>query len=153
VSYEMMLSAMQVDDDIATERVGAGGVPAEWISAPGANAAAVMLYLHGGGYILSSMRTHRVMLAHLARASGFKVLGLEYRLAPESPFPAPVEDTLAAYRCLLSLCHPLRHYPDRTESGTGVGRQPRQRASARVWWATERTLFGSNNYAECSCSD
>jgi epsilon-lactone hydrolase len=47
------------------------------------------------------MRTHRVMLSHLSRASGFKVLGLDYRLAPENPFPAPVEDALAAYRWLL----------------------------------------------------
>ena len=102
MSYETMLSAMTLDDDIATERVGTGGVPAEWICAPGVNTASVMLYLHGGGYVLGSMRTHRVMLAHLSRASGFSVLGLEYRLAPEHPFPAPVEDTLAAYRWLLS---------------------------------------------------
>jgi epsilon-lactone hydrolase len=61
-----------------------------------------MLYLHGGGYVLGSMRTHRMMLAHLSRASGFRVLGLEYRLAPKHSFPAPVEDTLAAYRWLLS---------------------------------------------------
>src|SRR5215475_12988938 len=102
VSYETMLSAMMVDDDISTERVGAGGVPAEWIWAPGADTAAVMLYLHGGGYVLGSMRTHRVMLAYLARACQCKVLGLEYRLAPENPFPAPVDDTLAAYRWLLT---------------------------------------------------
>ena len=102
LSYETMLSAMMVDDDISTERVGAGGVPAEWIWAPGADTAAVMLYLHGGGYVLGSMRTHRVMLAHLARACQCKVLGLEYRLAPENPFPAPVDDTLAAYRWLLA---------------------------------------------------
>jgi monoterpene epsilon-lactone hydrolase len=102
VSYETMLSAMTLEGDIATERVGAGGVPAEWIAAPGANHAVVMLYLHGGGYVLGSMRTHRVMLAHLARASGCKVLGLDYRLAPENPFPAPVDDTLAAYRWLLA---------------------------------------------------
>jgi acetyl esterase/lipase len=101
VSYETMLSGMTLDDDIATERVGAGGVPAEWIWAPGVNKGSVMLYLHGGGYVVGSMRTHRVMLAHLSRASGFSVLGLEYRLAPEHPFPAPVEDTLAAYRWLL----------------------------------------------------
>jgi epsilon-lactone hydrolase len=101
ISYETMLSSMTLDDDISTERVGAGGVPAEWISAPGANPAVVMLYLHGGGYVLGSMRTHRVMLGHLARASGCKVLGLDYRLAPENPFPAPVDDTLAAYRWLL----------------------------------------------------
>jgi epsilon-lactone hydrolase len=102
VSYETMLSAMTVDDDISTERIGAGGVPAEWIAAPGANPAVVMLYLHGGGYVLGSMRTHRVMLAYLARACQGKVLGLDYRLAPENPFPAPVDDTLAAYRWLLA---------------------------------------------------
>jgi acetyl esterase/lipase len=102
VSYETMLSAMTVDDDISTERIGAGGVPAEWIAAPGANPTVVMLYLHGGGYVLGSMRTHRVMLAHLARACQGKVLGLDYRLAPENPFPAPVDDTLAAYRWLLA---------------------------------------------------
>jgi monoterpene epsilon-lactone hydrolase len=102
VSYETMLSAMTVDDDISTERVGVGGVPAEWIAAPGANPAVVMLYLHGGGYVLGSMRTHRVMLAHLARACQCKVLGLDYRLAPENPFPAPVDDTLVAYRWLLA---------------------------------------------------
>jgi monoterpene epsilon-lactone hydrolase len=101
VSYETMLSAMTLENDITTERVGACGVPAEWIVAPNADHATVMLYLHGGGYVLGSMRTHRVMLAHLARASGCKVLGLEYRLAPENPFPAPVDDTLTAYRWLL----------------------------------------------------
>jgi monoterpene epsilon-lactone hydrolase len=101
LSYETMLSAMTLDDDITTERVGAGGVPAEWVVAPRSDDASVMLYLHGGGYVLGSMRTHRVMLSHLSRASGFKVLGLDYRLAPENPFPAPVEDTLAAYRWLL----------------------------------------------------
>ena len=101
VSYETMLSALTVDEDISTERIGAGGVPAEWIAAPGADPAVVMLYLHGGGYVLGSMRTHRVMLAHLARACQGNVLGLEYRLAPENPFPAPVDDTLAAYRWLL----------------------------------------------------
>jgi epsilon-lactone hydrolase len=102
VSYETMLSALTVDDDVSTERIGAGGVPAEWIAAPGADPAVVMLYLHGGGYVLGSMRTHRVMLAHLARACQCRVLGLEYRLAPENPFPAPVYDTLAAYRWLLT---------------------------------------------------
>jgi monoterpene epsilon-lactone hydrolase len=102
VSYETMLSAMTVDDDIWTERIGAGGVPAECIAAPGANPAVVMLYLHGGGYVLGSIRTHRVMLAYLARACQGKVLGLDYRLAPENPFPAPVDDTLAAYRWLLA---------------------------------------------------
>ncbi len=100
-SYENMLASMPMADDIETERVGAGGVPAEWIRAPGAQADRVMLYFHGGGYVVGSMRTHRTMLSHISRASGFSVLGLDYRLAPENPFPAPVEDALTAYRWLL----------------------------------------------------
>ena len=101
-SYENMLASMPLDDDIQTERVGAGGVPSEWIFAPGARDDQVMLYFHGGGYVVGSMRTHRVMLSGISRASGFKVLGLDYRLAPEHPFPAPVEDALASYRWLLA---------------------------------------------------
>ena len=100
--YEELMSEFQVDEDIVCERVGAGGVPAEWIFDPKAAEVRVLLYLHGGGYIIGSMRTHRVPLSRLSRASGVRVLGLEYRLAPENPFPAAVEDSLAAYRWLLS---------------------------------------------------
>jgi acetyl esterase/lipase len=100
--YETMLGSMPLDDDIQTERLGVNGVPAEWIYAPGARDDRVLLYLHGGGYVIGSVRTHRVMLAHIARAAGCRVLGLDYRLAPETPFPAPVEDTVAAYRWLLA---------------------------------------------------
>jgi acetyl esterase/lipase len=60
----------------------------------------VILYLHGGGYLFGSARTHRVMLAHMARAAKARVLALDYRLAPEIPFPAPVEDSVSAYRWL-----------------------------------------------------
>jgi len=102
LSYERIMAQLPMDDDISTERVGAGGVPAEWIVAPEAQDGRVMLYLHGGGYAFGSMRTHRVMLAHISRAATARVLGLDYRLAPECPFPAPVEDSIAAYRWLLN---------------------------------------------------
>lgn len=102
LSYETMLSSMSLDDDIKTERVGVNGVPAEWISGPDAEADRILLYFHGGGYVVGSMRTHRVMLSHISKASGFKVLGLDYRLAPEAPFPAPVEDAITSYRWLLA---------------------------------------------------
>src|SRR4029453_185157 len=121
VSYETMLSAMTVDDDISTERIGAGGGPGEWIAAPGATPAVVMLYLHGGGYVLGSMRTHRVMLSHLARACQGKVLGLDYRLAPENPFPAPVDDTLVAYRWLLAQGYDHRQSVLAGDSAGGAG--------------------------------
>ena len=102
LSYERIMASLPWDEDVTTERVGAGGVPAEWITAPEAQDGRVLLYLHGGGYAFGSMRTHRVMLAHISRAAQARVLGLDYRLAPECPFPAPVEDSLAAYRWLLS---------------------------------------------------
>jgi acetyl esterase/lipase len=102
VWYESFASQFPVDEDIVCERVGAGGVPAEWIYAPEAADDRVLMYLHGGGYIVGSMRTHRDPLSRLSRASGARVLGLDYRLAPENPFPAAVEDSVSAYRWLLS---------------------------------------------------
>ncbi len=84
-----------------SERVSAGGVEAEWITAPGARADRVLLYLHGGGYSLGSVRSHWDLIARLSAASGCRALGLDYRLSPEHPFPAPVEDATAAYRWLL----------------------------------------------------
>lgn len=102
LSYERIMATWPMDDDISTERIGAGGVPAEWIVAPEAQDGRVLLYLHGGGYIFGSTRTHRVMLAHISRAAQTRVLGLDYRLAPECPFPAAVDDSVAAYRWLLA---------------------------------------------------
>ena len=102
LSYERIMSVLPMDDDIQTERIGANGVPAEWIWAPESQEDRVILYLHGGGYLFGSARTHRVMLAHLARAAKARVLALDYRLAPEIPFPAPVEDSVSAYQWLLS---------------------------------------------------
>ena len=102
LSYERIMSVLPMDDDIETERVGVNGVPAEWIWAPESEDSRVILYLHGGGYLFGSARTHRVMLAHMARAAKARVLTLDYRLAPEIPFPAPVEDSVSAYRWLLA---------------------------------------------------
>ena len=100
LSYERIMSVLPMDDDIETERVGVNGVPAEWVWAPESQENRVILYLHGGGYLFGSARTHRVMLAHMARAAKARVLALDYRLAPEIPFPAPVEDSVSAYRWL-----------------------------------------------------
>jgi monoterpene epsilon-lactone hydrolase len=83
--------------------VTAGGVPGLWISAKGTDeSAGVLLYLHGGGFVCGSPRTHRQLAARISASSGLPVLLLDYRLAPEFPFPAAAEDALAAYRWLLS---------------------------------------------------
>jgi monoterpene epsilon-lactone hydrolase len=89
-----------VPDDVLVRRVTAGGVPAHWLAAPGADAGRVLLFLHGGGYELGSLRSDGELAARLGRASGMRVLFPEYRLAPEHPFPAAIDDVLAAWRWL-----------------------------------------------------
>ena len=101
-SFEKMVDGFSIDVPAVYSRVNAGGVTAEWVTAEGASESGVVLYLHGGGYIIGSPRTHRALMAKLSQESGASVLGLDYRLAPEHPFPAPVEDSVAAYRWLLS---------------------------------------------------
>jgi monoterpene epsilon-lactone hydrolase len=79
------------------------GVKAEWIVSPGAGPAApVLVWLHGGGFVYGSVRTHGEMIAAAAIAAGARALAPEYRLAPEHPFPAALDDALAAYRSVLS---------------------------------------------------
>src|ERR1700730_1576605 len=81
----------RVPADVICEKVVAGGVKAEWIAAPGAAADRVILYLHGGGYVLGSINTHRAMVSRIARASNARALSLDYRLAPEHPVSAAGE--------------------------------------------------------------
>jgi epsilon-lactone hydrolase len=89
-----------VPDDVLVTEVTAGGVPAHWLAAPGADPGRVLLFLHGGGYELGSLRSDGELAARLGRASGMRVLFPEYRLAPEHPFPAAIDDVLAAWRWL-----------------------------------------------------
>ena len=89
-----------VPDDVLVTEVTAGGVPAHWLAAPGTDTGRVLLFLHGGGYELGSLRSDGELAARLGRASGMRVLFPEYRLAPEHPFPAAIDDVLAAWRWL-----------------------------------------------------
>jgi epsilon-lactone hydrolase len=89
-----------IPDDVLVREVTAGGVPAHWLAAPGADAGRVLLFLHGGGYELGSLRSDGELAARLGQASGIRVLFPEYRLAPEHPFPAAIDDVLAAWRWL-----------------------------------------------------
>ena len=87
--------------DVKVEPVTANGVRAEWSSTPGAIDDAALLYLHGGGYVIGSLDSHRHLVAEAGRAAGCWALAVDYRLAPEHPFPAAVEDAVAGYRYLL----------------------------------------------------
>jgi monoterpene epsilon-lactone hydrolase len=100
---EVGLTQFKVPTDVRCEPVNAGGVPAEWITAPGVNTERVIYYLHGGGYAYGSINTHREMVSRLSRAASARVLIIDYRLAPENPFPAALDDSTAAYRWLLSV--------------------------------------------------
>jgi len=91
-----------VPDDVLVTEVNAGGVPAHWLAAPGADVSRVLLFLHGGGFEFGSVRSDGELAARLGRASGMRVLFPEYRLAPEHPFPAAIDDVLAAWRWLRS---------------------------------------------------
>ena len=78
---------------------------AEWLRPRGAHPTRVMLYLHGGGYVLGSLNTHRSLVGSLAQRSGLNVLTINYRKAPDHPFPAALDDAKRAYRWLLRQGH------------------------------------------------
>jgi len=101
LDFDALGRAFLVPADVSVEPVSANGVRAEWISTPGAADYAAILYLHGGGYVIGSLDSHRHLVAEAGRAAGCWSLALDYRLAPEHPFPAAVDDALAAYRYLL----------------------------------------------------
>jgi len=88
--------------DAKCEKVDAGGVPAEWVAAPGFDPDRAVLYLHGGGYAIGSINTHRRLAYDLSAACGARFLVIDYRLAPEHPFPAAVEDATKAWRWLIA---------------------------------------------------
>ena len=100
--YERAERAFPVPADVTVERVTAPVAPSEWLAPPSARADIVVLYLHGGGYVIGSPRSHRHLAAAIARAARARALVLDYRLAPEHPFPAALEDAVAAYRWLLA---------------------------------------------------
>jgi acetyl esterase/lipase len=89
-------------EGISIEATELGGRPAEWLVPDGAERDAVVLYLHGGGYCSGSLNSHRDLAARIGIASGCAVVTLDYRLAPEDPFPAAVADATAAYRQLVA---------------------------------------------------
>ena len=87
---------------VAVEATTVNGLYAEWLRPKKSANGKVLLYLHGGAYLVGSCRTHRQMVSHIARAAGINALVPEYRLAPEHPFPAAIEDAVGVYRWLLA---------------------------------------------------
>ena len=91
-----------IPDGLEVVSAPVGDMRAEWIQPAGATRDRVVLYTHGGGYVSGNCDDHRMHVAKLVQASGVPALLFDYRLAPEHPAPAAVEDTLVAYRWLLA---------------------------------------------------
>ncbi len=89
-----------VAEDVALEAVDCDGVPGEQSIVPGSDVAHVILFFHGGGYCSGSIRSHRRMVTEAGRAAGARTLAVGYRLAPEHPFPAALDDARATWRWL-----------------------------------------------------
>jgi epsilon-lactone hydrolase len=99
---ELARRGIRIPRGVTVRTVHAGEIHAEWIEPVGTEPQKIILYLHGGGYCICSLDTHRGLAARLALASLARVLTIDYRLAPENPFPAALDDALAAYRWLLA---------------------------------------------------
>ena len=93
-------SVWPVAEDVLLNAVDLRGVPGEWSIVPGSDAGRVLMFLHGGGYCSGSILSHRRMVTEAGRAAGVRTLAVGYRLAPEHPFPAALDDALAAWRFL-----------------------------------------------------
>ena len=98
---EDLAKMVKVPKDVICEPINVAGIPAEWISAPEAKNENVILYFHGGGYVIGSINSHRELMSRISRSSKARVLIIDYRLAPEHPFPAAVEDAYTAYQWLI----------------------------------------------------
>lgn len=105
---EKQVKRVPMPRNVAVQPSTIGEMPAEWLRPINVKDDRVVLYLHGGGYTMGSCNTHRTLGARLAIASQTPILMIEYRLAPEFPFPAALEDALAAYRWLIEPERPAR---------------------------------------------
>lgn len=101
-SFNAELEKYPISEDVKIKEINAGGVPAEWQIVPGAVDDKVILYLHGGGMVLMSPKTHRALTIEIAQLTKIRVLSVDYRLAPEYSFPAQLEDCINAYKWLLT---------------------------------------------------
>jgi len=99
--FEQFAAMFQVAKDVKIDNVDVNGVSAVWISTPEAVEENVVLYFHGGGYVFGSINTHKEFMSRISRVSNSRVLLIDYRRAPENPFPAALEDAITAYKWLI----------------------------------------------------
>lgn len=114
IDFSTSIAALRASADRSAARIGGrpkavriqpitiGEMPAEWVLPIEPHGPHTLLYFHGGGYVMGSLVSHRAVVARFARACGMRALHFQYRLAPEHPFPAALQDSVAAYRWLLA---------------------------------------------------
>lgn len=100
-SFDTEMARIPLADNVTVESLSFGSVPAEKITPANATPGKVLLYLHGGGHIFGSIKSHRHFVSRLAVATKATAYHIDYRLAPEHPYPAAIEDALTAYRAIL----------------------------------------------------
>ncbi|MGW8394183.1 alpha/beta hydrolase [Pseudoduganella sp. HUAS MS19] len=114
--------------DVRVDPVVANGIPAEWTSTPAAREDAVILYLHGGGFVWGSLASHRHFVSELGRAAEMKTFALDYRRAPEFPFPHALEDAVNGYQYVLDRGVQVTVAGDSAGAGLAVAMLVRLRA-------------------------
>ncbi len=120
-AYDALGDLFPLAADVRVEQAAVHGVPAEWTSTPVANNSEVILYLHGGGYAWGSLKSHRHLVSELGRAAAMRTLALDYRLAPECPFPQALEDAVNGFRFLLDVgFHPRQITVAGDSAGAGL---------------------------------
>lgn len=100
--WDLFTKAMPVAPGVAVECTRFADMNAEWYTPEECSKKQVMLYLHGGGYVVGGCDMHRQLVSHIAKAARISAILPEYRLAPENKYPAAVDDCVRAYRALLS---------------------------------------------------
>lgn len=100
-AIHVMVPEPQPAPDLRREPVRLAGVPCLWIRPEAADPTRTLVYLHGGGYSIGSIASHEAFITRLARDAGVHALAVDYRLAPEHPFPAALDDAHAVWRALL----------------------------------------------------
>ncbi len=106
--FRNMVAANPVPDGVRIEPLSLGGIPALNIEPYGTAPDSTVLYFHGGCFVVGSAQASAGLAANLARKAGARVISVDYRLAPEHPYPAALEDALDAYRALLGGEHGTR---------------------------------------------
>ena len=117
--YGLFADITAEPDEVTWTEVDAGGIPAIWADPDAGATDRVVQYVHGGGYVIGNAHYYKRLTGHIAKAVGCRVLSVDYRLAPEHPHPAAVEDSTTAYRWLLGQGYAPAHLAISGDSAGG----------------------------------